>query len=373
MKILQLTKYYPPQLLGGIEIVTYDITEGVNELGMQCDVVCANMENKNLTERNKKYTIYRAATLYNLFSTALSTKLISILKTLSPQYNIIQVHMPNPMAMLAVYLARPKAKIILHWHNDIVKQKIVYFFIKPLETWLLKRADIIVGTSPTYVKGSVALKNFLNKTTVIPLGIDTNRLKYTDKRLQEIAKTYTGKKIIFSVGRLIYYKSFDVLINAANYLDGQAIILIAGAGELKENLEKQITENGLNEKVKLLGRVSDEDLACYYKLCDIFCLPSAKRTEGFGAVQLEAMYFGKPIIATKIPGSGVSWVNQDGITGFNVPINDAKAIADAAKKILSNPRLYQKFSNSATKRFYDNFTKGKMVNAFVNLYKKILE
>src|SRR5690606_8079846 len=123
MKILQLTKYYPPQLLGGIEIVTYDITEGVNELGMQCDVVCANMENKNLTERNKKYTIYRAATLYNLFSTALSTKLISILKTLSPQYNIIQVHMPNPMAMLAVYLARPKAKIILHWHNDIVKQK----------------------------------------------------------------------------------------------------------------------------------------------------------------------------------------------------------------------------------------------------------
>src|SRR5690606_13072145 len=98
----------------------------------------------------------------------------------------------------------------------------------------------------------------------------------------------------------------------ATYLDDNTLILIAGSGKMKEQLEQQIKESNLSHKVKLLGRVSDEDLACYYRLCNVFCLPSAHRTEGFGAVQLEAMYFGKPIIATRISGSGVSWVNQDG-------------------------------------------------------------
>lgn len=370
MKILQLTKYYPPQL-GGIELVTYDLTEGLSDVGIKCDVICANTVNKNIMETTGRYIIYRTATLYNLFSTSISYKLISTLKAVSSEYDIIQVHMPNPMAMLAVFLIRPKAKLVLHWHNDIVKQKFVYFFIKPLETWLLKRADSIVGTSPTYVAGSAPLKRFEKKTTIIPLGIDIERLRFSDKRFQEIAKQYTGKKIVFSVGRLIYYKSFDVLINAGKYLNDDTLILIAGSGDMKELLEKQIIENNLSNKVKLLGRVSDEDLACYYKLCDVFCLSSGRRTEGFGAVQLEAMYFKKPIVATKIPGSGVSWVNQDGVTGINVPINDPKAIAEAIYKILSDERLYQYFSSNAIKRFYDNFTKDRMVNSFAELYKKL--
>lgn len=372
MRILHLTKYYPPQL-GGIEIATFDIVEGINEKGIRSDVLCANTTNKTVVENNSNHTIYRTSTLYSAFSTSFSSSLISTLNKIKSQYDIIQVHMPNPMAMLAVFLTRPKATIILHWHNDIIRQKQLYFFIKPLERWLLRKAVAIVGTSQQYLDTSVPLQPFLEKSIAIPLGIDTNRLIINEKRLAEIKAEYQGKKIVFSLGRLIYYKSFDVLIDAAKYLEDDTMILIGGIGKLKDQLAEQIVQNNLSHKVKLLGRISDEDMACYYQLCDVFCLSSSKRAEGFGLVLLEAMYFGKPLVSTNILGSGSTWINQHEQTGYIVPINNSEAIATAVKDILKDPVKYASFSKNAKERFHQYFTKNFMIDTFEKLYRKVVK
>lgn len=372
MRILHLTKYYPPQL-GGIEIATFDIVEGINEKGIRSDVLCANTTNKTVVENNSNHTIYRTSTLYSAFSTSFSSSLISTLNKIKSQYDIIQVHMPNPMAMLAVFLTRPKATIILHWHNDIIRQKQLYFFIKPLERWLLRKAVAIVGTSQQYLDTSVPLQPFLEKSIAIPLGIDTNRLIINEKRLAEIKAEYQGKKIVFSLGRLIYYKSFDVLIDAAKYLEDDTMILIGGIGKLKDQLAEQIVQNNLSHKVKLLGRISDEDMACYYQLCDVFCLSSSKRAEGFGLVLLEAMYFGKPLVSTNILGSGSTWINQHEQTGYIVPINNSEAIATAVKDILKDPVKYARFSKNAKERFNQYFTKNFMIDTFEKLYRKVVK
>lgn len=74
---------------------------------------------------------------------------------------------------------------------------------------------------------------------------------------------------------------------------------------------------GLEERVKFLGKVSNEPLKYCYQICDVFVLPSVEPTEAFGLVQLEAMAYGKPVINTLLP-IGVSFVSIDGKTGLTV-------------------------------------------------------
>lgn len=112
------------------------------------------------------------------------------------------------------------------------------------------------------------------------------------------------------MGRLVAYKGFEYLIKAARQLGNDCVVLIGGKGVLQESLQALIEEQGVADKVKLIGFVSNEELPGYFGACDLFCLSSIWKTEAFAIVQVEAMSCGKPVVATKISGSGVSWVNS---------------------------------------------------------------
>ncbi len=371
MKVLQLTKYYPPQH-GGIESATYDVTEGLNEKGIACDVLCSNPGPETIIETQGNYRIFRTGSISTLFATSISPKFIAFLSSLHQKYDLLHVHFPNPMAALALFLIRPKNRILVHWHSDIIRQRFIYRFFRPLERWVLRRADRIIGTSERYIYGSPALSSFKEKAAVVPLGISTERFTRNPEKEKSIKERFRGRKIVFSLGRLVYYKGFEQLIEAAKFLDEDTVILIGGDGELRKKFENQIIESRLERKVKLLGRIPDEEIAAYYNTCDVFCLPSTQRSEAFGVVQLEAMYFGKPVVATEIPGSGVSWVNKHNHTGLNVPANNAYALSQALTTVLTDENLAKTFSINARARFQELFTREKMVASFEDIYKKLL-
>lgn len=371
MKILHIGKFYPPYF-GGIEKVNYDIVEGLNLKGIQTDVLCSN-HTKGSAFSESSYKIYRTHTLKVVASTPLSYNLITTLKKIQDNYDIIHIHLPNPMANLAVFLTRPKAKIILHWHSDIIKQKKLLKLYSPLQSWLLKRADKIVITTPTYLKGSDTLKRYKDKIVCIPIGIDNKELFINQNSLNILKNKYAGYKIVFSLGRIVYYKGFEYLIEATRSLPANIIILIAGVGELKEKLQEQILNLNLQNRVKLLGKIPFEELGAYYQLCDIFCLPSTERSEAFGVVQIEAMAFSKPIISTSIQGSGVDWVNLNNISGIIVPPKNVNRLAEAITDLLTDKEKYYRLSEGAKKRYEEFFTKEKMVQEFKKLYLEILE
>ena len=79
--------------------------------------------------------------------------------------------------MLTYFLTRPSGKVVITWHSDIIKQKIILFFYKPLLHWFLKKADKIIVTSPNMAKNSPFLKQFQEKINVIPLGIHPEEYK----------------------------------------------------------------------------------------------------------------------------------------------------------------------------------------------------
>lgn len=167
----------------------------------------------------------------------------------------------------------------------------------------------------------------------------------------------------------MYYKGFEYLIESAKYLNDNTIVLIVGAGPLYEDLINLIKKLALEEKVYLIGKV--ENIQTFIKKCDVFCLPSVERSEAFGLVLVEALFYGKPLVTTEVYGSGMSYVNKNNITGLVVPPKNPKALADAINKILMDKDLYQKFSKNALERFKE-FEISSVGDKILALYEEVL-
>lgn len=364
IKILQLGKFYP--IKGGVEKVAYDLMTGLSERGVRCDMNCAAMDGSNITKKNENAALITLKSWKKLAATMISPEMIFSLRKYCNRYDIIHVHHPDPMAGLALFLSGFKGKVILHWHSDILKQKFLLKFYKPLQSWLIKRADLIVGTTPVYLKESPYLQKVQDKVECLPIGI--NPVEFDSSCVKEIRDKYKNKKIIFSLGRLVEYKGYEYLVEAAKYLSDDYVILIGGNGPLKDYLQDKINEEGLSSRVKLLGFVGDEDLHSYYGACDVFCLPSIYKTEAFGIVQIEAMSCGKPVVATNIPESGVSWVNKDGLSGKNVTPMNAKELAQAIFDITKDEFEYKEFSKGARERYEKLFTREQMISNCLRIY-----
>ncbi len=374
MNILQLGRFFPPST-GGIETVMYDITEGLNNyVDVSCDVLCSSKNYSYEENIYGKYKVVRTKSYGVYFSTSITPQMIFKLKEIINEYHILHIHLPDPMANIALMLVdSSKQKIVLHWHSDIVKQKYLLKMYEPFQNWMMKKADKIIATTPKYIYESKYLQKYKDKCISIPIGIDKNKLNSDTFKVDSIRKTYKNKKIIFSLGRLVYYKGFEYLIDSAKYLSEDYIILIGGIGPLYKELDNKIKLLKLENKVKLLGRIEDNDLGNYYEACDIYCLSSIVKSEAFGIVQIEAMSFSKPVIATKIKGSGVDWVNKHKESGINVNPKNGEELANAIKKIISNHNLYKKYSQGAKNRFEENFNREIMVESIYKLYSELLK
>lgn len=369
MKILHIGKYYPPYM-GGIEKVTFDCVEGLNKEGYRTDVFCFNDKNKTEVENKNNYSIFRMSRIIEKFSTPISFSFYFKLRKVIKNYDLVHIHLPNPIAAIFLQLTNYKGKIVLHWHSDIVKQKLLKTLYRPFQTRLLKRADKIIVTTPNYLKGSEDLSDYHAKCEVLPIGINKDELQSDPVFLKQLHEQFKNKKVIFSIGRLTYYKGFDYLIKAAKYIPEDSIILIGGAGELHEELSKLIKEEKVETKVKLLGKIPFNQLSSYYQRADIFCLPSIEKSEAFGVVLIEAMSFGCPIIACNIEGSGVNWVNENKVTGLNVKPKSEKAISDAIDSILKDEEKMIQFSQNAIQRYSSRFQLMDMVATLIKIYKK---
>ena len=368
MRILQLGKFYPVK--GGIEKVMYDLTFGLSSKKIHCDMLCTIEKNYQEIKLNDYGKIICCPYFVKFAATTFSIKLITKLRRIANSYELIHIHHPDPMACLALYLSGFKGDLILHWHADVVKQKRLMKLYKPFQTWLLKRASLIIGTSPFYINNSSFLKEFKYKTTYLPIGVD--KLEPKEDKVKIIKKQFENKKIIFSLGRLVDYKGFKYLIDAARYLSDDYIVLIAGDGPNRQEFEEQIYKFKLNNRVKLLGYISDEYKENLFGACDVFCLPSIHKAEAFGIVQIEAMSIGKPIVTTKIDGSGVHWVNLNGVSGINVTVKSSIELSLAIKEILSDEETYKNYSLNAKSRFNYLFTKKEMINKCISIYNENL-
>ena len=368
VRTLQLSKFYPP-VMGGIESVVFELTEGMNRALQPTDVLCANQQLESETEQwPQGYCVTRAASFGQFLSTSIAPAMVRLLAQQAAKYDVIHVHLPDPLANLALWLTRPKAKIVIHWHSDIIQQKVALAAYQPLQRWLLERADAIVATSEPYWQASPWLRDFAAKVHSIPIGIQDHSSAIDPRKIAELRARFDNRRIVFALGRMVYYKGFDHLIDSAGTLPSDVVVVIGGAGPMLSRLRVSVAAKGLADKVFLPGRISAEEIDAYFAAADLFCLPSDSRAEAFGVVLLEAMRAGKPIVASDIPGSGVPWVNVHGTTGLNIPVGDSSALGAALSTILGDRELALQFGLRARQRYLELFTAKKMVDSCLRLY-----
>ncbi len=364
MNVLHLGKFCPPKE-GGIELFTYDLLEYLNNNGIKADLL--GFDNITRKENYRNFQYYGCKTNYVINSAPISFDYFRIFNEIKKNYDLIHIHSPNPLAE-TISLSCNK-NVVIHWHSDVIRQKYFYLLYKTIQKKVLDKAKVIVCTSRQYMETTLQLKQFKSKCVVIPLGLAPERLNYNNINDENYLNDFKHKKIVLSIGRLVEYKGFEYLIDAAKYLNEDIVIFIAGTGKLYNKLQKRIQNNQLDNKVILLGTVNN--ISSWMKRCDLFCLPSISRNEAFGLVLVEALYFGKPLITTEVTGSGMNYININGQTGLVVPPMDPGAIANAINTILSDESLSKKFSQNATERFSE-FEIDKVGEKIKMLYEKIL-
>ena len=369
MKILHLGKFCPPNE-GGIEVFSFDLLEALNKKGVKADLLCFDKQTNEDVYKGFKYFACKTNILLN--SAPISYDYTKTFLKIYKAYDIIHVHAPNPLAEILSLVANKR--IIIHWHSDIVKQKIAYMFYRPIQQRIIQKSERVIVTSPQYLETSSQLKNYKDKAVVIPLGLNPARLKIDEediKKFKEIRNKIKNKKVVLAIGRLVEYKGFVYLIESAKFLRDDIVVLITGGGPLYNFLKNKIKSLGLENKVFLLGRVNINTVPVFIKNCDLFCLPSITRNESFGLSLVEALYFGKPLVTTDVEGSGMSYVNIHNQTGLVVPSKNPIALAEAINKILSNEKLRNVFSRNALERFKE-FRIDSVAGKIINLYEKIL-
>ena len=200
-------------------------------------------------------------------------------------------------------------------------------------------------TSPSRYTSSILSSQGIH-SAVVPNGIDTGRfnLKANSERFKKRFSLY-GKTVFMHVGRLVFEKNIDLLIESALLVKEEvpdAVFVIVGSGPAKEQYKSRVREKGLESLFVFTGFVPDEELPEAYSACDVFAFPSKFETQGL--VALEAMACGKPVACAS--KSATSELISEGKNGFSF----SDSPDDCAQKLILCSQSSKKMASFARKK-----------------------
>ncbi len=372
MKVLQLGKLYYPET-GGIEKTMQQIAEGIRE-SVDSYVLAAQPRGKAHREEVNGVHVYYAATFGRIASLPISVDLVRYLCRHASEFDVIHLHMPFPLGDVACLLSGFKGELVVYWHSDVVRQKKLMFFYRPIMERLLKRADVIVIATQGNIDGSPYVKPYEHKCICIPFGVTRSIEKRSDEfwRRRLMAEDKMGTLNLLFIGRLVYYKGCEVLIQALNSLaDADIHLTIIGTGVLEMDLRQMVKGCGLDKQVHFLGYAEEGELIRQLEACDVFVFPSVAKSEAFGLVQLEAMAYGKPVINTSLE-TGVPYVSIHGVTGLTVKPGSERELADAIQFMKEHPEERIRMGDAARLRLKEEYTEEIMIDRLLKLYKELI-
>lgn len=373
MKVLHVYRTYFPDGASGMAESIRQICLSTKAAGVESSVFALSPNPEPALLDNEEARIGRAKSYAAPASCDLGgLDAFRLFGKMAGEADVINYHFPWPFADLLHLVVRPKAKTVMTWHSDIVRQKWLGRFYAPLMNRMIRQMDALVATSPTYASTSPVLSQpeITKRVHTIPLGIDEASLpaKADDEIFRRLNLRPDEPYFLF-VGATRYYKGLHFLIEAAAEIPAK--IVIAGAGPEISEL-KQYAKQFPTARIVFAGRVTDEEKVALLRHCRAFVLPSHVRSEAYGMVLVEASIYAKPMLTCEI-GSGTSYVNLDGETGFVVGPANPKALAAALNRLLDNPSLALEMGRAARRRYEQLFTGRAMGDAYAKLYESLLD
>ena len=266
------------------------------------------------------------------------------------------------------YLKKGKVIIIVHHFDDyesdapLSLQKIISKLQKKM---ILGVANKIITVSEYTKKEIVSVGVNPSSVLVVPPGLDRERLSSSNEESK-------SNKTILCVAHCIHRKGLIYLIEAFSKVKKQGFTLhIVGKVNKNSQYYKKVINLinvlGLTQDVFLYERLEQEELNRLYVTSEVFILPSLK--EGFGIVLLEAMYYGLPIVTTKI--SAMPELIVEGENGLLVPPADPIALAEAISELIEKPDLRKQMGERGRQRVIDSYywdvTSSKFLSVIQNI------
>ena len=368
LRVLHFYKTYFPDSFGGTEQFIFQLAHGCVKRGIEVEVLSLSPEVNDETSWIDNHKAHRIRRDIEIASTGISLAAFRKFKSLAADFDVIHLHYPWPFSDIVHLVAGASKPTVLTYHSDIVRQRLLANFYRPLKNRFLSSVDKIVATSPNYLESSKTLKVHRDRTVVIPIGLDRSTYPQSDSSRLTKWRDELGDKFFLFVGVLRYYKGLHVLLDALRGIDYPMVIV--GAGPIEQELRQHAKRLGLSA-VRFLGALSDDDKVAILELSYSVVFPSHLRSEAFGISLLEGAMYGKPLVSSEI-GTGTSFVNIHNDTGLVVSPNNPDALRTALVALYNNPTLAEKMGANARLRYERHFTADRMVDSYLALYDEIV-
>lgn len=232
--------------------------------------------------------------------------------------------------------------------------------------WLRRRvlesAGLVVANSH-YTAEMVRALAPAARVVAIPLAVDHERFSPADRASARQKWGIGDHRVVCSVSRIHAYKGYETVLKAlaalAPHERAQITYLIAGKGPDMEALQRRARELGVDQQVRWLGFVPDDDLPDLYRAADLFVLatqerPGEQSVEGFGLVFLEAQACGTPVVGTRT--GGIPDAVTDGDGGWLIEQDDVSALAGIFSRLVADPVAFSEMGEQARQRVEREFT-----------------
>lgn len=315
---------------------------------------------ETVPDRLKKHWRYKVALVFYIACGSLEIMRLCRRE----RYDVIHVHWPFPHALFG-FLGRVAGGgrlvstfygVELRW----VKTKL--HLLTPLLRWSIETPDAVIAISTHTAREINKLSS--RKAEIVPYGVAVSAKKER--------KLISEQQQILFVGRLVERKGVDVLIRAFNEVakSNDAELVIVGDGPERSHWEVLGRETGEGARISFRGRVPQEVLEDCYESADVFVLPAVTDakgdTEGLGVVLLEAMSYGKPVVASRV--GGIVDIVEDGVTGLLVPERDPEALSRALTKLLQDREYARSLGEKGLARVAETFDWDSIIEALLRIY-----
>ncbi len=342
------------------------------------DIIVLNKGQKDKIKINENVTVYPTNSFSRFFY---FFDILKISQRIFKKSKFDLIVCQDPFVIgLAGYLIKKKngAKLIVHSHGDFfgnkfwLQESFLNRFFLLLGAFVIKRADAVRAVSQKVKEKIIKMGVSEDKIFQISTPIDFEKFFHPNKKeIKKIQEKYQNKEIVLFVGRLVLAKNISLLINAfqevlKNY--SEAVLLIIGSGELKNELKEEVEKKGLKKNIYFLGAKQQNELINFYWASNFLVLASSN--ESFGKVFLEAGACRKPVIASAT--AGAKEIIKDGKTGFIVPINNKEALADKILFLLKNKEKQEEMGRVFQKEIKENFSQEKNVQKIIEMWKEVL-
>ncbi len=401
MNILFVSDVSIVEVIGGAERVLFEQSTLLQKRGHAVHVLT-----RKLPEHKSDYQIINGVTEWryevnqsNCFSYIKSTLLNSkkLFESLQNQYSFGCINLHQPFSALGVIQSRfgRDIKKIYTCHSFSFEEfrsrnprpkniigRILYFINvqmrKFIEKKVINKSDkIIVLSRFTKEQLQHVYKIPAEKITIIPGGVDLERFYPTTDRakIRQLLNIPQEKMILFTVRNLVSRMGLENLIYAVKEVVKavpDVYFVLGGDGPLKDGLISLTKELGIENHVKFVGFIHEAELPDYYRMADIFILPTIE-LEGFGLITLEALASGVPVLGTPVGGTVEILSQFDSKNLFKNTSSEAMAelIIKTCQEFKDKPELREDVSSQCRLFVEENYSWEKNVDSLEKLIMRI--